>query len=226
MVPQLRHMPFQRRLFSCQSTVKYYNRHVLCSGQGMASEWIAGAIEKIPDTNMFYATKAIDKLKEIRNDLVFKCSALDIHDSCNDIWILPDQIRFRNVDPQDVNLLLLEYFTGTLSDKYSAESFKEKILILICGHMNRDSRCGHAGKVLLPEFNRLIAEHKLQDKVWVGLTSHIGGHKYAGNVIIYPQGDWFGFINEQNVQQLFFEYILKSHPTSLQNHNWRGRIGL
>lgn len=27
--------------------------------------------------------------------------------------------------------------------------------------------------------------------------SHIGGHKYAGNIIVYPEGDWYGNLRSE-----------------------------
>ncbi|ORY04870.1 Sucrase/ferredoxin-like-domain-containing protein [Clohesyomyces aquaticus] len=56
--------------------------------------------------------------------------------------------------------------------------------ILICGHGSRDSRCGILGPILVSEFKSQLARHGIQD-ARVGLISHIGGHKFAGNVIIY-----------------------------------------
>ncbi|KAK4936337.1 hypothetical protein LTR10_022765 [Elasticomyces elasticus] len=81
--------------------------------------------------------------------------------------------------------------------------------ILICSHGQRDSRCGILGPLLHAEFTSYINERKPVDKgmqleaklgafltgsssasdktidVNIGMISHIGGHKWAGNVIMY-----------------------------------------
>jgi hypothetical protein len=211
-------------------TVKYYNRHVFCSGMGSAFEWTGGILEKIPSTNIHEAAKAIESLKTMQFDLKIKLSALDLQNELNssDIWILPEQIVFRNVNYENANQLLVQYFTTSLSSFASVEyeSFKDKTMILICGHQNRDSRCGAAGRVLYEQFNNLAHRYNVSDKVLIGLTSHIGGHKYAGNVIIYPNGDWFGRVDEFNVEKLFKEYVLGNHNLVHLHDNWRGRIGL
>ncbi|KAH6611333.1 Vacuolar amino acid transporter 3, partial [Trichoderma cornu-damae] len=89
------------------------------------------------------------------------------------------------------------------------------VLVLICGHGGRDMRCGAMGPVLRGEFEEklerqgfAVAKEAVQaggldgsgepkriqgssvEKVArVGLISHIGGHKFAGNVIVYiPSG--------------------------------------
>ncbi|KAM3535347.1 hypothetical protein MY4038_001401 [Beauveria bassiana] len=87
-------------------------------------------------------------------------------------------------------------------------------LVLICGHGGRDMRCGILGPLLRDEFEKQLERkgvevlqgpaqvqadteaQQLEGKVSVpkntarvGLISHIGGHKFAGNIIIYvPPG--------------------------------------
>ena len=89
--------------------------------------------------------------------------------------------------------------------------------IFVCGHESRDSRCGVMGPILHREFMECIdrenqksglpsmislkrfardrkismlrAQHPLR-RTTVSLISHIGGHAFAGNVIIYLPKDW------------------------------------
>ncbi|KAL8906225.1 MAG: hypothetical protein Q9207_002147 [Kuettlingeria erythrocarpa] len=56
-----------------------------------------------------------------------------------------------------------------------------KPAILICSHGSRDMRCGVLGPLLYHEFE----EHNAYERWDVGMISHIGGHAFAGNVIIY-----------------------------------------
>lgn len=80
--------------------------------------------------------------------------------------------------------------------------------ILICGHNSRDSRCGILGPLLRAEFESYFARRlppggsserqafdrasEPQDEIRntkVALVSHVGGHAFAGNVIVYlPPG--------------------------------------
>ena len=76
--------------------------------------------------------------------------------------------------------------------------------ILICGHNSRDSRCGILGPLLRAEFESHFGRRKqaggslgrqASDRAFgpqddfrnaqVALVSHIGGHAFAGNVIVY-----------------------------------------
>lgn len=60
--------------------------------------------------------------------------------------------------------------------------------VFVCAHGSRDVRCGVCGPVLIEKLNEEIELRGLKDQVSVTACSHIGGHKYAGNVIIYSPG--------------------------------------
>lgn len=116
--------------------------------------------------------------------------------------------------------------------------------ILICGHNSRDSRCGILGPLLHAEFSsyvdgrtRLPADderstghrfHGLQSvspirHTKVALTSHIGGHAFAGNVVIYlpkwfkmasgkvsplaGKGIWYGRVEPRHVWGIMEETV-------------------
>ncbi|KAE8377883.1 sucrase/ferredoxin-like family protein Fmi1 [Aspergillus bertholletiae] len=107
-------------------------------------------------------------------------------------------------------------------------------IILICGHGGRDKRCGVMAPVLESEFRRVLSDNgfscdsHITDSpahAHVGLISHVGGHKYAGNVIVYippgvtikgsssphplaGKGIWYGRIEPKHVQGVVKETIL------------------
>nr|OQO23918.1 hypothetical protein B0A51_07308 [Rachicladosporium sp. CCFEE 5018] len=110
-----------------------------------------------------------------------------------------------------------------------------EILILICGHGSRDSRCGTLGPLLRDEFSdQLFAQSipvlsspppapspdsSASTSARVGLISHIGGHKFAGNVIIYippsmkdhalaGKGIWCGRVGPEHVEGIVRETVL------------------
>ncbi|KAK5108089.1 hypothetical protein LTR62_008806 [Meristemomyces frigidus] len=116
-----------------------------------------------------------------------------------------------------------------------------EILILICGHRARDSRCGTLGPILQAEFEEklerqnitilrsppaaeAIEEEKAENRSYkptarVAQISHIGGHKFAGNVIIYlppsftgnalaGKGIWYGRVGPENVEGIVGETVL------------------
>lgn len=68
-----------------------------------------------------------------------------------------------------------------------------KYLILLCSQRSRDARCGQSAPLLRREFERHLEPlgllRDLHDErpggVGVYFISHVGGHKYAANVMIY-----------------------------------------
>ncbi|KAF2015341.1 hypothetical protein BU24DRAFT_450077 [Aaosphaeria arxii CBS 175.79] len=97
--------------------------------------------------------------------------------------------------------------------------------VLICGHGGRDARCGILGPVLQTHFEREFERRGIEGEVAV--ISHIGGHKYAGNVIIYlppgwegggkweggdalkGAGVWYGRVFPENVEGIVEETVVK-----------------
>ncbi|KAJ4406513.1 hypothetical protein N0V82_010095 [Gnomoniopsis sp. IMI 355080] len=133
----------------------------------------------------------------------------------------------------------------------------DDILVLICGHGGRDMRCGVMGSVLRDEFEAQFSREGLdvlQRPVRIdsdeslaivagtvqkpaltarlGLISHIGGHKFAGNVIIYlprlmekadgerhplaGHGIWYGRVEPKHVQGIVQETIQRGNSSPSQ----------
>jgi (2Fe-2S) ferredoxin len=129
----------------------------------------------------------------------------------------------------------------------------EDVMVLVCGHGGRDMRCGVIGPVLRAEFERLLllkgvslvqgpieVDESLEEvpalegtihedartkaTARVGLISHIGGHKFAGNIIIYlppklmlecgskhglaGHAIWYGRVEPKHVEGIIQETIL------------------
>ncbi|KAI1531803.1 Suc-Fer-like domain containing protein [Pyrenophora tritici-repentis] len=92
-----------------------------------------------------------------------------------------------------------------------------KPTVLICGHGGRDQRCGILGPLLQSSFRREFERRDIEADV--GLISHIGGHKYAGNVIMYlptnmqgnalkGSGIWYGRVGPENVEGVVEETLV------------------
>ncbi|OAY67576.1 Altered inheritance of mitochondria protein 32 [Ananas comosus] len=150
--------------------------------------------------------------------------------SNGDVLIFPDMIKYRGLTQSDVNDFIEEVLvkeTQWLPKK--AETLKGSY-IYVCAHGSRDKRCGFCGPVLIKKFQEEINARGLQDKVFVSPCSHIGGHKYAGNVIIFSPsingevtGHWYGYVAPEDVIVLLEQHIGKGQ---IIDHLWRGQMGL
>ncbi|KAK7518601.1 Sucrase/ferredoxin-like-domain-containing protein [Phyllosticta citriasiana] len=73
-------------------------------------------------------------------------------------------------------------------------------LILLCSHKTRDARCGQSAPLLRREFERHLRPlglyRDLHDErpggVGIYFINHVGGHKYAANVLIYRRAGSVG----------------------------------
>jgi hypothetical protein len=93
-------------------------------------------------------------------------------------------------------------------------------LILICGHEQRDIRCGQIAPILRKEFEFNLKKRGLLygpenlNGVKVGIVSHIGGHVYAGNVVYFDEDGlaiWYGRCEAKHVDGLIRETIIEKN---------------
>ncbi|RHZ81026.1 hypothetical protein Glove_126g35 [Diversispora epigaea] len=133
----------------------------------------------------------------------------------NDVLLFPDNILIRNVTPKQASEFYKKFLSSNSSNgnggvmaekehysniKFITEPMPYKAVIVICSHKRRDKRCGITGPLLRDEFDKVLKEKGLDveshhnEGVAVFLSSHTGGHKFAGNVIVYRdgQGIWYG----------------------------------
>lgn len=100
-------------------------------------------------------------------------------------------------------------FNNELSDS----TLKTDPVLLICTHGSYDNCCGEKGLEL---FNHITKDEK-DFEVWK--TTHLGGHRFAANLLILPDGIYYGRINKQN-----YDKIRKSHRSNhLEINMLRGR---
>jgi hypothetical protein len=113
----------------------------------------------------------------------------------------------------------------------------KKLYLFVCCHGSRDARCGVVGSALAKQLLSVIKVRQLEDLIEVYSTSHIGGHKYAGNVIVYggshpADGDWYGGLHAAHAE-VFLDSLLTMEigvdggaEDPMLREYWRGRMGL
>ncbi|TPX66625.1 hypothetical protein SpCBS45565_g04347 [Spizellomyces sp. 'palustris'] len=136
------------------------------------------------------------------------------------LHILPDNIRLPSITPSD--LPTLAKTLENLQTTRNSEPVASKYQILVCIHGERDCRCGTKGGRLISSLRAEVDKKGLTHLVDVKGVSHIGGHKYAGNAIVYPTGDWYAHLDDQDASTLLSS-VLSNQPLWSK---WRGRMGL
>jgi len=74
-------------------------------------------------------------------------------------------------------------------------------LLVVCTHGKRDRCCARHGR---PLYDRL-RDGAEDDRVWQ--STHVGGDRFAGNLVCLPQGLYFGRIEAGDVWPLLDEYL-------------------
>ena len=133
--------------------------------------------------------------------------------------VIQERLLPETLHPMHQNLSNLQRDTLTRKKPLSSSDHVYDLTrptVLICSHNTRDTRCGVMGPVLRSEFARQLSnlnytpslEQPARDEslgrrteedrtVNVGLISHIGGHKWAGNVIVYVPPGWSASASEE-----------------------------
>ncbi|PQE23687.1 hypothetical protein CJF32_00009136 [Rutstroemia sp. NJR-2017a WRK4] len=137
------------------------------------------------------------------------------------VVLLPAFVVIENVTPQAVPTLITEFIDkaptnttplGPISipkslpeplptgEQLTSRPSPHRALILLCSQKTRDARCGQSAPLLRKEFERHLRPlglfRDLDDDrpggVGIFFISHVGGHKYSANVMIYRRPDAFG----------------------------------
>ncbi|OHE91322.1 hypothetical protein CORC01_13395 [Colletotrichum orchidophilum] len=83
-------------------------------------------------------------------------------------------------------------------------------LILLCSQKTRDARCGQSAPLLRKELERHLRPlglfRDMDDErpggVGIYFISHVGGHKYSANVMVYRRPDAFGLDDVERVKEV------------------------
>ncbi|CAG7938378.1 unnamed protein product [Penicillium nalgiovense] len=88
--------------------------------------------------------------------------------------------------------------TTSINTSLKAHTCPHAAVILLCSQRTRDARCGQSAPLLRREFERHLRPlglyRDMDDQrpggVGIYFISHVGGHKYSANVIVYRRRDF------------------------------------
>ena len=116
-------------------------------------------------------------------------------DAVGDVLLFPQMRRYR-LGPERVRDKneIAAFVRSVVVDGDDADAESTSVAshahVFVCTHASRDARCGVCGPALVDAFRASVAaDPALRDRVEVRGCSHVGGHKYAGNVLVFaPRG--------------------------------------
>lgn len=196
-------------------STKPYARHVLiATGK---SDW-ASHIDEEKGTVTAALLDHLNKVSTPFRILTTNSSLTPTHSTVpgsTDIVVLPDNILVSNVTTKNVAQFYDLFLATPLPTQATAEMPNLKghseltvvknmytSMILLCSHRRRDKRCGVTAPILAQEFDHVLRQrdiHEGEGGAALVMVSHIGGHKFAGNVILYTnegrRGVWYGRVS-------------------------------
>ncbi|KAJ2918963.1 hypothetical protein MD484_g1431, partial [Candolleomyces efflorescens] len=141
------------------------------------------------------------------------------------------KVSLDNVD-EVVQLLAQHMNPPEPSEAPRTPTQDDTIDLYVCTHGARDCRCGETGGAVFRALKREVDRLGVGGKVRVGEVGHVGGHKYAANVLVYPHGEWLGLVTPSDVPSILSAILSRpikpyreDDPLLLPEH-WRGRMGI
>ncbi len=92
-------------------------------------------------------------------------------------------------------------------------NLSEELLFLVCTNGAYDKCCGKYGA---PVYLEAVKNEK-NFMIWQ--TTHLGGHRFAANVLILPYGIYYGRVRSMDVEEL----MMDSKNCSINLEHYRGR---
>jgi hypothetical protein len=97
---------------------------------------------------------------------------------------------------------LVDYdFASALLDGGTPGVPVEHPLFVVCTHGKRDRCCAKYGRPLYD-----LVKAKV-DPAWVWQSTHVGGDRFAGNVVVLPEGLFYGRVERDDLDPILDEYF-------------------
>ncbi|GFY83110.1 sucrase/ferredoxin-like family protein [Actinidia rufa] len=208
-------------------TVEPYGRHVFLCYKSYES-WPS----RVEDSESEPLPKLLSAALKVRkNDINVKtrltiCGGREGTEfSDGDVLIFPEMIKYRCLKDSVVDGFVDDVLVNGKPWASGVQEVLSGSHVFVCAHASRDRRCGVCGPALIEKFKEEIELRGLKDQVSVSACSHVGGHKYAGNLIIFSAdqegniaGHWYGYVTPDDVAELLEQHIGKGE---IIQHLWR-----
>lgn len=217
-------------------STKPYGMHILVSTG--KTDWAHDAVDGSGTIKHAVAKWAGDKKSPLGTIKVNVCSMGSddfyinddyINEKKTDLLVLPYFLNIKGIAIDQVDEVLDELHQ-LLVDEVTIEKITSRLpmvspdpnqsYVFMCSHTTRDKRCGVTAPIMKKEMENYLQEldlyrdfdDNIPDGVSVQFINHIGGHKYAANIIIYlkslGKNIWLGLCKPNNVRPIVDQCIL------------------
>jgi len=200
-----------KKVKGLKDSFKPYTRHAIILGAGSPENWPprvensnGSQSPRNLKSSLSLVTNLIKRVKgnSTASTLMITCSSEP--SSCepgyHDVVVYPEAMIYR-VAPSNLDRFveILTSPTRVMVDVMDQKIFKTvkppwDYLVAVCAHSTRDQRCGKIGPKVISKLQETIQDDDPTKVVKVIDTSHIGGHRFAGVLVVYPIADWYGLV--------------------------------
>ncbi len=198
-------------------TVTPYDQHVVvCMGH---QNWEV----KVETGDAFVAalTRALKTAEDVGFVKITACDAPPANAGMYDVLLYPANVKITGLTTADIPTLL-DVLRGEIDAPLEVET-RRKPVWLVCTHRSRDNRCGELGEQVFSALDEALRAKNLRENVELWHSSHVGQHKFAGNLICYPGGDWYGRVTPADAPALVDAELGAGKRLA---RLWRGRMGM
>lgn len=115
-------------------------------------------------------------------------------------YVHSEQPWVETVDLDDVRHLLGLDLTGLAEGRSPGLTPHDDPLFLVCTHGKHDACCAERGRPVCAAMHAVAAEHTWE-------VSHIGGDRFAGNMLVLPQGLYYGRLGPADAAALATKHL-------------------
>jgi len=214
-------------------TVKFHNMHLFVVASEAAKAWKQDTA-KDPASAHALLTAAVHA-SGLGTAKVTLCEA-DGSDAPGDVLVFPREggAAFRLSPSASMLADAPAWAAEVVAGAAAGGDPQAATCVFVCAHARRDARCGATGPALVSALREALAARAAAGDaraVVVRACSHVGGHAFAGNVLVFARrggeaalaGDWYGYVTPEHVTSILDERIRDGKQLDAI---WRGAQGM
>lgn len=180
-----------------RNSVKFYQRHIFVNTGNRP--WHA----RVEDSDELVArlVQALGRSPRILPPTRVTAYRTPDTTSQGDFLVFPDRLCYTPAPEQPENQIIQELAGFETGGPLESENL-DGIFFFVCVHGERDPRCGQCGPPIMETLEEYLSSQNLTSKWHVNPCSHVGGHRYAANLLVYPGGHWYGYVTPEAVKEI------------------------
>ena len=155
-------------------------------------DYLAKLLEEIPESKLLFIKNQDSLFSERKSFFV------GIGDEAQPRLYRSILDRYEDLIDIDVHALLA-------GDQFPRVPIYSAPIYLVCTNGKRDQCCAKFG---LQVYDHLVeSQHRVEDRAGTAWqTTHVGGHRFAANVVCFPHGIYFGRVTQDEAKTLVESY--------------------